>query len=252
MDIINKINRSRDTLKKYLNDEWDTSEILDYSNNEVEKIYTSKAQNTEIVFGKASGLNMKLSHQKVPSHKLHVIYYNFPEINAPLLKVTKTCGDKMVNLYKEEIINPEDSIILIITDTISENIEKTIEDIYKKGLEELYINNLSDKIIDENEKLGNNKLRIEHFKNIHVFNINTLTFDIGKHSVVPKHECIRNKNEIDEILKKTNSEINKLPIILRKDPMAKLLRLAPGDICKITRKSEKCGKYIYYRVCESL
>ena len=252
MDIINKISLSRNNLKKYLDDEWDTSEIIDYSTKEIEKIYMSKVQNTEIVFGKASGLNLKLSHRKIPSHKLHIIYYNFPEVNSPLLKVTKTCGDKMVNLYKEEIINPEDSIILIITDLISENIETTIEDIYKKGLEELYSNNLSDKVLEENEKLGENKLRLEHFKNIHVFNLNTLTFDVGKHSVVPKHECIRNKNEIDKILKKTNSQINKLPIILRKDPMAKLLRLAPGDICKITRKSEKCGEYIYYRVCENL
>tara|TARA_B100001287_G_C22683710_1_gene532050 strand:- start:939 stop:1691 length:753 start_codon:yes stop_codon:yes gene_type:complete len=250
MDIINKINLSRTTLKNYLSKEWDVSEITDYSNDEVEKIYRSKATNTEIDFGKASGLNMKLSHLKVPSHKLHVIYYNFPDINSPMLKVTKTCGDKMISLYKDEIINPEDSIILIITDNISENIEKTIEDIYNKGQSELLVNKLSDNIIDENEKLGENKLRNEHFKNIHVFNINTLTFDISKHYAVPKHECIRNKTEIDTILKKTNCKINQLPIILRKDPMAKLLRMAPGDICMIKRKSEKCGEYIYYRVCE--
>lgn len=250
MDIINQINLSRNTLKGYLNKDWDVSNILDYSNEEIEKIYRSKANNTDIDFGKASGLNMKLSHLKVPSHKLHIIYYNFPDINSPLLKVTKTCGDKMLNLYKDEIINPEDSIILIITDTISENIEKTIEDIYNKGQEELLINKLSDNIIEENEKLGVDKLRVEHFKNIHVFNINTLTFDIAKHFAVPKHECFRNKAEIDNILVKTNSKINQLPIILRKDPMAKLLRMAPGDICAITRKSEKCGEYIYYRVCE--
>ena len=164
MDIINQINLSRNTLKNYLSKDWDVSEILDYSNEEIEKIYRSKANNTEIDFGKASGLNMKLSHLKVPSHKLHVIYYNFPDINSPLLKVTKTCGDKMLNLYKDEIINPEDSIILIITDTISENIEKTIEDIYNKGQEELLLNKLSDNIIEENEKLDTDKLRVEHFK----------------------------------------------------------------------------------------
>jgi DNA-directed RNA polymerase subunit H (RpoH/RPB5) len=250
MDIINKINLSRNILQKYLIKEWDVSGILDYSNDEIERIYRSKSKNTEIDFGKASGLNMKLSHLKIPSHKLHIIYYNFPEINSPLLKVTKTCGDKMIGLYKDEIINPEDSIILIITDNISENIEKTIEDIYNKGREELLVTKLSDIIIDQNEKLGIDKLRTEHFKNIHVFNINTLTFDISNHFAVPTHECIRNKTEINNILKKTNSKISQLPIILRKDPMAKLLRMAPGDICMITRKSEKCGEYIYYRVCE--
>ena len=111
------------------------------------------------------------------------------------------------------------------------------------------INNLSDNIIDENEKLGKDKLRNEHFRNIHVFNLNTLTVDIGKHKLVPKHECIRKEKEIEDILMETNTIRKQLPIILRKDPMAKLLRLAPGDICKITRPSDKCGEYQYYRVC---
>jgi len=32
--------------------------------------------------------------------------------------------------------------------------------------------------------------------------------------------------------------------------MAKLIRLCPGNICKIIRKSEKSGESIYYRVCK--
>ncbi len=251
MDLINKINLSRKTLKEFLKSEWDTSVISDYSNQEIEKIYRTKSyKNKEISFGKATPFNLELNHKLVPSHKLHVIYYNFPELNSRLLKITKACGYKMLDLYTKEIINPEDSIILILTDTITENIENAIEDIYKKGQEELLINNLSDEIIDQNEKLGEDKLRYEHFRNIHVFNLNTLTINIGQHILVPKHECIRKKNEIEEILTKTNTTRKQLPIILRKDPMAKLLRLAPGDICKITRISDKCGEYSYYRICE--
>ena len=53
-----------------------------------------------------------------------------------------------------------------------------------------------------------------------------------------------------EILTKTNAELYQLPVILRTDPMAKLIRLCPGDICEITRTSEKCGKSMYYRVCK--
>ena len=249
MELINKIGKSRVILKKYLENEWETGIMNDYSDNEIRKIYMNKSD-TKLSFGKASSLNFTLFHKLVPSHKLHVIYYNFPEINSPLLKVTKTCGDKMQELYNDEIIDPEDSIILIITDTISENIEKTIENLYKKGQEELLNNKLSDSIIDENEKLGENKLRNEHFRNIHVFDINRITFDPMKHILVPYHKCIRNTNEINNILKKTNTNKQQLPIILRKDPIAKLLRLAPGDICEITRTSEKCGEYIYYRICE--
>ena len=153
-DLINRIAKSRTILKKYLENEWNTESINNYTPEEIRKIYMTKS-NTELSFGKASSLNFTLTHKNISSHKLHIIYYNFPEINSPLLKVTKTCGDKMNALYKDEIINPEDSIILIITDSISENIDKTIEDLYKQGQEELLVNKLSDEIIEENEKLGN-------------------------------------------------------------------------------------------------
>jgi len=56
---------------------------------------------------------------------------------------------------------------------------------------------------------------------------------------VPKHVCIRNEEEIKKILKKVNATREQMPIILRTDPMAKLIRLCPGDICEIMRKSEK-------------
>ena len=88
------------------------------------------------------------------------------------------------------------------------------------------------------------------YSHIHIFNIHTLSFDITEHICVPKHRCIRNKNEINSILKKTNSVPSQLPIIQRTDPMAKILRLSPGDICEITRNSERCGDYLYYRICE--
>ena len=72
------------------------------------------------------------------------------------------------------------------------------------------------------------------------------------HVSVPKHVCIRNNNVKNEIFEKTNTTSEKLPIILRTDPVAKLLRMAPGDICEITRKSERCGVYKFYRICEQL
>tara|TARA_Y100001970_G_C13949530_1_gene707515 strand:+ start:91 stop:846 length:756 start_codon:yes stop_codon:yes gene_type:complete len=251
MDIINKINQSRKQLKNYLTEEWDTSVIQDYSNTEIHRIYTSKKnKNEKIDFGKASALNIVLSNRKIPQYKLYIIYYNFPDLNSRASKITKQCGQKMNSLYADEIINREDSIILIIPESITENIEKTIESLYHDGLSNLTSTNLSDEILEENEKLKDNKYRIEHFRNIHVFDIKTLSYDISQHTYVPKHRCIRGKNEIKSILKKTNSIPSQLPIIQRTDPMAKRLRLAPGDICEITRNSERCGDYLYYRICE--
>ena len=251
MDLVNKINKSRSILKKYLESEWDISTISDYSNQEIEKLYNLKvSKNENLYFGKATNLNMTLQHKQIKDHKLHIIYYNFPELNSPNMKVTKTCADKMNKLYLEEIINPEDSIILIITENITENLEKCIEDVYKNGQEYIATNNLSDNILTQNEALGDSKYNLTYFRNIHLFRINNLSFDISSHFTVPEHKCIRNNKDKNSIRKKTNSSDNQLPIILRTDPMAKLLRMCPGDMCEITRNSERCGEYKYYRICQ--
>lgn len=251
MDIITKINLSRKQLRKYLENEWDVSPIQEYSNKELERLYnmnTSKLSNIAS-FGNATGCNFSLSHKHIPSHQLHVIYYNFPELGRPPLKVTKTCGDKIKNLYTEGIINPDDSILIIILENISENLEKTIDDLYLSYQEELELTGLSDTILTENSsKEIPFQYSKEHFKNIHIFTINSLTIDLTQHKHVPKHECIRDKKMIEKICKDTNAHQNQLPIILRKDPQAKILRLARGDVCKIIRKTNG-GEVIYYRVC---
>ena len=250
MSYVHKINKSRSLFKKFLESEWDVSVISDYSDEEIEKLYNLKSSKNALSFGRASNLNITLEHSKIKGHKLHIIYYNFPEINSRPLKVTKQCADKINKLYVGESIQPEDSVVLIITEQISENLEKAIEDLYKFGQEQLKINGLSDNIIDENEKLKEDKYRIDYFRNIHLFRIDNLSFDISMNVTVPKHVCIRNGEEIKQILTKVHAKREQMPIILRSDPMAKLIRLCPGDICEITRRSERCGEYKYYRICE--
>lgn len=250
MSYVHKINKSRSLFKKFLEPEWDVSVISDYSDEEIEKLYNLKNSKNPLSFGKAGNLNITLEHSRIKDHKLHIIYYNFPEINSPPLKVTKQCADKINKLYIEESIQPEDSVILIITEKISENLEKAVEDLYKFGQEQLKINGLSDNIIDENEKLKENKYRMDYFRNIYLFCINNISFDISVNITVPEHICIRDEEEINKILKKVNATRDQMPIILRTDPMAKLIRLCPGDICEITRRSERCGEYKYYRICK--
>ena len=111
----------------------------------------------------------------------------------------------------------------------------------------IYIKVASDDIIDENEQLQD-PYRLTHFRNIHAFYLDHLATDITAHAIVPRHRCIRKSSEIQKILKRCNATISQLPIILRKDPMAKCLRLAPGDICEITRNSS-VGETTIYRVC---
>ena len=93
-------------------------------------------------------------------------------------------------------------------------------------------------------------LEQKHFRNIYIFDIKSLMFNILKHEFIPEHEVIRDKDEISKIFEDNNCDENKLPIILSNDPVAKLKLCVPGDIVKITRTNKTAGKYIYYRICK--
>ena len=143
----------------------------------------------------------------------------------------------------------EDSLLVIINEPVSESLEKNIENMYLKGQDELIKYGLSDSIKDE---MKSNKFEMseKYFRNIHIFHIDVLTVDLLSHRLVPKHKVIRDSDEINKIFEKTNSNAQLLPVILRTDPMAKLIRLCPGNICEITRQSGTSGFSTYYRICK--
>lgn len=85
---------------------------------------------------------------------------------------------------------------------------------------------------------------------LEIYLISRLQFNITKHVLVPKHEVIRGKENIDKVLtmyKLKNK--SQLPIILKTDPIAKYYGMKNGDLVKITRTSETAGEYIMYRCC---
>ena len=251
MYLLEKVYNSRITLKNLLSNEWNTDIIHDVSLQELEVMYINQNENNYI----NSGCNITLTNRKIPSHKLHIIYYNFPQLHLTGTKINKTCCDKLSALYEQEgiesddsLFDKEDSLLVIINEPISENIETNIENMYYKGLEELN-SGLNPAIIKEMEQ-NNFVMNTNYFRNIHIFYIDTLIHNLLNHILVPKHIPIRSKYEIKTILSNTNATMNQLPVILRTDSMAKLIRLCPGDICKIIRKSDKCGENEYYRVCK--
>jgi len=253
MHLLEKVYSSRLTLKQTLSNEWDTTVINDVSMKELEIMYNNINDKSVMT----SGCNFTLTNLKIPSHKLHVIYYNFPQLHLTSPKINKTCCDKLTAMYKQEgiegddednMFDKEDSILVIINEPITENIESNIENMYHKGLDGLSGGLNPD--IEKEMKENNFEMSKYYFRNIHIFFIDTLYRNIMDHVLVPIHIPIRNKEEINQILNDTNSHIHQLPIILRTDPIAKLIRLCPGNICKIIRNSEKCGESIYYRVCK--
>ena len=105
---------------------------------------------------------------------------------------------------------------------------------------------------DIQKEMKTNKFEMDkpYFRNIHIFHIDVLTIDLVSHRLVPRHEVIRDKGQIKHIFEDTKTNEYLLPVILRTDPIAKLKRLCPGNICKITRSSETCGENVYYRICK--
>jgi len=75
----------------------------------------------------------------------------------------------------------------------------------------------------------------------------TKEFDITKHDIVPKHELLNEKDR-EEVLKKFGITLRQLPRILDTDPMIKILEGKPGDVVRVTRKSQTAGETEYYRV----
>ena len=251
MHLLEKVYNSRVTLKELLSNEWNTDIIHDVSLKELESMYNTQNDSSYI----NSGCNFTLTNIKIPSHKLHIIYYNFPALHLTGTKINKTCCDKLTALYKQEgfdsedtLFEKEDSLLVIINEPVTENISKNIENMYISGLEELK-GGLNPTIESEMTK---NKFEMDanYFRNIHIFHLDGLIHNMLKHSLVPKHTPIRDKDEIKQILTETNAYITQLPVILRTDPIAKLIRLCPGNVCKIIRNSDKCGHSVYYRVCK--
>ena len=253
MKITEKINKSRYTLKSILSNEWDTLSIQDYSLKELDSIYSNNSGLEQYGYGFIC--NLKLSHKIIQNYSLHVIYYKFPDLSpdSTTSKVSKkSLIDNIKKLYDEEYFSSNDSVMIVINESVSETIQKAIDNLNIELQNDLELSGLNSDIMNDFKskdiKLGN-EYNLKHFKNIQILDINSLTNNLLEHNLVPKHEVIRDKTEINKILEDCNANISQLPIILKNDIIAKLIRLSPGDLCKITRNNNKCGINYFYRVC---
>ena len=74
-------------------------------------------------------------------------------------------------------------------------------------------------------------------------------FDIQKHKLVPKHE-IMTEEEISKEFSDVDYKFKDLPKIKVNDPVAESIGAKPGDILRITRKSQTAGEFVTYRIVE--
>jgi len=253
MKITEKINKSRYTLKSILSNEWETLPIQDYSLKELDSIYSNNSGLEQYGYGFIC--NLKLPHKIIQNYSLHIVYYKFPDLSpdSTTSKVSKkSLIDNIKKLYDEEYFGSNDSVMIVINESISETIQKAIDNLNIELQNDLELSGLNLDIMNELKskdiKLGN-EYNLKHFKNIQILDINSLTNNLLEHNLVPKHEVIRNKTDINKILEDCNANISQLPIILKNDIISKLIRLSPGDLCRITRNNNKCGVNYFYRVC---
>ena len=74
-----------------------------------------------------------------------------------------------------------------------------------------------------------------------------MAFKVPEHSLVPEHKKLT-KEEKEALLEKYHITVKELPRILESDQALQGIRVEPGDVVKITRKSPTAGKAAYFRV----
>ena len=214
LHIVTNIYKSRKTLLTQFQERGiDTSNLL---NNITENELRIMNKNSDIDF-----------EVKQDNYKISIKYL----LNSKLRNTT--LRNQIINFMEEEKIIDEEGnlnkdidvsnheLIFIIKENPNESLVKVVDEIYNEY--KLYVN---------------------------IFWINTLLFNILEHEYVPKHQKITNE-DFKELKSMYNlNSKQQLPLISKHDPVAKVLGVRPGDIVKITRPSQSCGKYITYRCCK--
>lgn len=151
------------------------------------------------------------------------IYIKFYEIGGKSTKrLTPQNIEDMIDeyYYIRQILKPQDRLLIISNDDPNDTLKTYLKTLWD-----------TKKIL------------------ITIIGRKRLQFNILKHSMVPPH-VVLNVGQTRQ-LKKNYNVINdsNLPEISRFDPVALLLGMKPGQICKITRNSKTAIHAPYYRVC---
>lgn len=156
-----------------------------------------------------------LLENDITNQKVYIKYY-----------LGKTLGQN--NLYEfiddlynlDNILKKDDKLIIIMKDDPNSTMIETLINIWEK-----------DKIF------------------VIIFNIKHLQFNILDHTLVPNHIVLNNEQTKMFKTKYNITQDHEIPQISRFDPVAKVIGIIPGQICKIIRPSNNSIESIYYRIC---
>lgn len=202
-ELTNKVFKARKNLLNYLKG-------IDYNTNE----YENFDLNNVGILVENEQLDMLLSDSK--NKKVYVKFYIFKS-NLRLNVINEMISDLYI---LEEVLNPNDTLIIIIKDIPNASIKDIQSQIFS----------------DDN-------------KFINIFGLDTLQFNILEHTLVPKHTVL-STDEIKQVKERYNiSDNNQFPTISRFDPAIMAINAKPGDIIKIERPCKNSISSNYYRLC---
>jgi len=185
--------------------------IDDYSNFSINEVNSMKLNNQLDILLEKTQEN-PITKRK---NKIYIRFY-LAKVNRPAN--IQEMIDDLFNL--EEVLTKDDTLFIISKDEMNETIISELKHIWEK-----------DGIF------------------IVIENIKRLQYNILKHSLVPEHTIISDK-EVEEVMKKYNiKNKTEFPDISRFDPVARVIGLRPGNVCKIIRPSKTAITTEYYRVC---
>lgn len=127
--------------------------------------------------------------------------------------------DKIMDDFFPSILSLNDELLLIVKDDINDSATEFLEHLW---------------------------FSTKRF--ITVLSMKRLQYNPLKHVLVPPHTILR-PEEKDALLAEYRITLQQLPEISRFDPIATLIGMRPGDVCRIDRKSKTAMHSKYYRVC---
>ena len=175
---------------------------LHTNNYNIEEYSGFEIKDINILY-KNNQLDMVLNN-KENTNKIYVKYH------TTTIKQTNI-QDYIYEIYNiEEILSKTDILMIITFSDINENIKEYLRHLW------------------ETEQIL-----------VVIQSIQRLQYNILEHTLVPKHTIITDNLEIEQIKNKYNIDNNnQFPRISRFDPVAVVLCVKPGQICKIIRKSK--------------
>lgn len=191
-------------------------EMLEKRNYDTSEYKTQGSEELKILF-QTNSLDIVI-HKNNDPNKIAIVKYL---VTKPKIKINSLEKEISELLNSDLLINKpleEYEIIILLKDKKSDSLQKVMDKCISRGIF------------------------------IQLFWIKNLMYNPMEHRFVPKHEIISN-DEYMEVIKKFNIQNNGIPIIYMNDPIAQYLGMRIGQVCKITRTSDTCGKYITYRIC---